>query len=324
MNTRKAHSGFTLVELLVVISIIGILVGLLLPAVQMAREAARRTQCSNNLKQQGLAMLNYESAHGTLPSMNWAFGPPCRARPYAQWGWGAAILPFLELSNTYNALDVGNTHFQSIVVEPIPEKLAILQQPLPVYRCPSDPAPARNVGRAWFYPNNPTPTATSTYVGNSEAFNVGCESSRPWANGVFTDLPVALGQITDGLSNTIGVGERRWQYKAVDGNIITARAGLAFGFSSTRHFDKIADSMGAGWPKLNYTGTNPFWARIGFSSSHVGGGQFLFCDGSVHFLSDSIDSSADPTTQISFPDTTIDTTWERLLSRQDGQPVGPF
>lgn len=324
MNLRTQHRGFTLVELLVVISIIGILVGLLLPAVQMARESARRMQCSNNLKQHGLAMLNYESAYGSLPTMNWAFGPPCRARQYAQWGWGATILPYIELSNTYNSLEVWKTHLQSIVVDPIPHKLTILQQPLPVFKCPSDPGPSRNVGRAWFYPNNPTPTATSNYVGNSEAFNVGCESSRPWANGVFTDRPISLASITDGLSNTVALGERRWQYKAVDGNIITARAGLAFGFTSTWGYDKIADSMGAGWPKLNYTGTNPFWARIGFSSSHHGGGQFLFCDGSVHFLSESVESSADATTQVSFPDTTIDTTWERLLSRKDGQTVQPF
>ena len=97
-----AKSGFTLVELLVVIAIIGILVGLLLPAVQAAREAARRMQCSNNLKQLGLAMLNYESSHKAFPSNNPLVVRPGDGLRYVQGPWTVAILPFMEQGNVYN------------------------------------------------------------------------------------------------------------------------------------------------------------------------------------------------------------------------------
>ena len=105
--SRMRRSAFTLVELLVVIAIIGILIGMLLPAVQSVREAARRTQCMNNMKQIGLAALNYESAHMHFPttgyvdySVNWT--DPSSYADEA-WVWGYSILPFIEQTNTYNA-----------------------------------------------------------------------------------------------------------------------------------------------------------------------------------------------------------------------------
>lgn len=326
MNVETSRKGFTIVELLVVISIIGILVGLLLPAVQMARESARRMQCSNNLKQQGVALLNYESASKTLPpGIGWQGVPnPCTAAPYAQWGWGAFIMPFVELGNTYNALGVGQTHLQEIVEKPIPEKVAILQQPVSLFRCPSDIGPDTNVLRSWFRRSDSTPTATSNYFASNESFQPGCESSRPHASGVFSDRPVRLAQITDGTSNTIALGERRWRYKAVDGSMVTTGAALVYGFRFTNGLFVLSDSFGGGWPRINYSHTWQRMAGMSFSSSHTGGVNVLFCDGSVHFLSESIESSAHPTWQVSWPDTTIDTTWERLLARADGQPVGTF
>ncbi len=110
MVRKKLLSGFTLVELLVVIAIIGILVGLLLPAVQSAREAARRMQCSNNLKQFGLAILNYESSYKAVPVAIWSSNP-LKGEPGAYdddgYGWQTSILPFMEQTALYNQLASG-------------------------------------------------------------------------------------------------------------------------------------------------------------------------------------------------------------------------
>ena len=112
MLFRKKRSGFTLVELLVVIAIIGILVALLLPAVQAAREAARRMSCGNNLKQIGLALHNYHDTYKTMPPAIVYTRPPAQnarnGRPY--WGWGALVLPYVEQTPLHDALDPGPRH----------------------------------------------------------------------------------------------------------------------------------------------------------------------------------------------------------------------
>ena len=102
--------GFTLVELLVVIAIIGILVALLLPAVQSAREAARRAQCSNNLKQMGLAMHNHHDTYKELPGAFWYKGADVGWSWKSAWSWNAQIMPFMEQSALYDQLDAANTH----------------------------------------------------------------------------------------------------------------------------------------------------------------------------------------------------------------------
>jgi prepilin-type N-terminal cleavage/methylation domain-containing protein len=99
----KTRNAFTLVELLVVIAIIGILIGMLLPAVQQVREAARRTDCGNKIRQLGLAIMNYESAHKALPP-GWTANDPLDAASAPGWGWSAQILPFVEAGNVYSSV----------------------------------------------------------------------------------------------------------------------------------------------------------------------------------------------------------------------------
>lgn len=202
--------GFTLVELLVVIAIIGILVGLLLPAVQAAREAARRMQCSNNFKQLGLAVHNYESAYRRLPS-GWisssADGDP-------GWGWSAALLPFME----------GNTIHQQIdarlpIAAPIHDKVRLYS--VPSFICPSDPGDklfgiAKAAGSGPPGGGNPEnvdqgaplfPIAKSNYVGMFGTFKL--EDAPFKGDGVFFgNSRTKFRDIRDGLSNTLIVGER--------------------------------------------------------------------------------------------------------------------
>ncbi|HEY2253284.1 MAG TPA: DUF1559 domain-containing protein, partial [Planctomycetaceae bacterium] len=138
--SRYHRRGFTLIELLVVIAIIAVLVGLLLPAVQQAREAARRAQCKNNLHQLGLALHNYHDMAGTLPP-GWIGGATMPNR----WGWGTMILPQLDQGTLYNALagaqgmDINSNMAMgfSAVMTTLPQP-GLLQTVLPVYRCPSD------------------------------------------------------------------------------------------------------------------------------------------------------------------------------------------
>ena len=146
LGKRHLSRGFTLIELLVVIAIIAILIALLLPAVQQAREAARRTQCRNNLKQIGLALHNYHDTFRLFPPGVIRDGQ----NNSEAWGWTVFILPFLEQANLYNQLDPDTYRLRDLLAGlnptyPAPTaNAAILQNPLSVFICPSDP----NSGRA--------------------------------------------------------------------------------------------------------------------------------------------------------------------------------
>ncbi len=221
---RRLKLGFTLVELLVVIAIIGILVGLLLPAVQAAREAARRMQCGNNLKQLGLALHNYESAHQKLPP-GWIFSQGLSypggtgstgtgTNGQGSWGWPAFILPFIEQKNLYDSLAVGQD--MRVALDDT-VRLATMQLKQATFRCPSDTAPDINDQRrlAGFAGTNRN-IATSNYVG----WNSG---SWGWIDGdtanggsvrrgvMQPNKSTKFGEITDGLSNTIAIGERMYK-----------------------------------------------------------------------------------------------------------------
>jgi prepilin-type N-terminal cleavage/methylation domain-containing protein/prepilin-type processing-associated H-X9-DG protein len=276
--------GFTLIELLVVIAIIAILIALLLPAVQQAREAARRTQCRNNLKQMGLALHNYHDNHQVFPGAfvsHRVVGGTANASH--GWSWAVFIMPFLDQGPLYNEINPGMTQiqhpdyeFQGNVWDTAASR-PITQTPLSVYRCPSDRGRAINNQRGNF--------ATSNYVGvyGSHA-DAGTHTGR--GNGLmWTNSDIGIRDVGDGTSNVIIIGERAFTNSAATGR--PWRGAIWAGTSS---------SIGAGWaathrgfwgpPSTHCINCANEWA---FSSLHTGGAHFLLADGSVRFVSENVD-----------------------------------
>lgn len=265
------REAFTLVELLVVIAIIGVLVALLLPAVQAAREAARRMSCQNNLKQIGLGFHNYHDTYKTFPG---GFIRSIDAENNRGWGWGTFILPFVEQQPLYDQLNP-NANPMVLGTQPASAPFTAVQTRLDVYRCPSDTGDDHNTNR-WRM-------ATSNYSGVMGYHNAPDQTTV--ANGMLFGLwgPRRIGfeDVGDGTSNVLFVGERclgRAQGTTVYSGAIWA--GNANGWAATmRHF----------WdnPKDQYVinGTDAF----GYSSRHAGGAQFVLVDGSVRYLSETID-----------------------------------
>ena len=301
-DVAQRRPGFTLVELLVVIAIIGILVGLLLPAVQAAREAARRMQCSNNLKQLGLSILNHESSYkkfpkGTigraLPSGNYPAAAPFPPRtPFI-----AHVLPFIEQGNIFSLYDLtlnfnhaNNTQARS--------------QKLPFMQCPSDQenipwAPTNdykgnygvNWGRWSFIDQggpatNPAPLNVTHSVGKAP---------------FYIDFGARFSDLTDGSSNTLCMMEMLQPPRDHSGDLtdrrgriwnddsgcyqISARIGPN---SRSPDFGQCIDNLLQGWPCTRNTAqTLDFF--MGSRSRHTGGVNVVLCDGSVQFISNSVD-----------------------------------
>jgi prepilin-type N-terminal cleavage/methylation domain-containing protein len=188
--------GFTLVELLVVIAIIGVLVGLLLPAVQAAREAARRMQCSNNLKQIGLAMLNYESATKRIPP-SICINP--RVTTNASWSIHGRLFPYLEQNALANQVDLSVNWDK----QPILNRLAI-----PTYRCPSDPK--ASIAREHTSGVNLFPTTYAFNVGGWFVYDP--VSGRGGNGSTYPNANIGIQAISDGTSNTLWGSEvHAWQ-----------------------------------------------------------------------------------------------------------------
>jgi prepilin-type N-terminal cleavage/methylation domain-containing protein/prepilin-type processing-associated H-X9-DG protein len=283
----KRSRGFTLIELLVVISIIGVLIALLLPAVQAAREAARRVQCVNNLKQMGLALQNYHDALGTFP-MSYA----ARSRfldgatDTAQgWGWGSMILPQLEQGPLFNALNF---------VAPVegPQNSTVIRSGLAAYVCPSDPMPGGPfpvVDKSGNVLATMGPTSYAACVGDDFADSTTGLNNDGLGNGVmFRNSGIRVAGITDGTSQTVVVGERAWSitsgpWAGVVTNGVVNRGPVNPCPRTGAPFYLAATLVQAHCNVLN-TDTDPDGGLDDFSSRHPGGANFVFADGSVRFL----------------------------------------
>jgi prepilin-type N-terminal cleavage/methylation domain-containing protein/prepilin-type processing-associated H-X9-DG protein len=318
LHSRRSVAGFTLVELLVVIAIIGILVGLLLPAVQAAREAARRMSCSNNLRQLGLAMHNYESTHQSFPPawiINETASNPTvifNVRPYGQF-----ILPFLEQGNLANLM---NTRAPAINEAPglgfnpadVQQNLLAIQQPLATFVCPSAPGgreriydgglPAGSGGvpfaMSWrAAPSDYTATTGVRGVFAQLAYANVTPGPRHGALGVANARDSKLSSITDGTSNTFLLGERTgggdiYLRTVRDTSSLAPILGAANGggwgdFLNGEHWLQGALQDGTQGPNGGPCAINCTNRRgDGFHSFHPGGLHFVMADGSVQFVAE--------------------------------------
>lgn len=331
-NRQTRKRGFTLIELLVVIAIIAILIALLLPAVQQAREAARRTECKNSLKQFGLALHNYESSHNCFPpgwiEQTGIAGSGVRA---ANWGWMCYVLPYIDQANLYNQLPVGNVSL-AMALDDV-ASLRQMTRPMKGFRCTSDTAPdMNNIHTLLANSGTPQQTTVTNYVG---ANGGGDWSPNQLTNftldGIFgVNSRTRIAEITDGTSNTIMVGERAWELptpappgaNAVGKDICGAAA--IFGVSFSGQFYAQETTLSRGLYGINQTGPDPTAGgnnntsvcRSSYSSRHVGGSQFLLADGSVRFVSENIQRNQSGLQG--------DYLFQNLLNKSDGFVVGEF
>jgi prepilin-type N-terminal cleavage/methylation domain-containing protein/prepilin-type processing-associated H-X9-DG protein len=308
--------GFTLVELLVVIAIIGILVSLLLPAVQSAREAARRMQCSNNVKQIGLALHNYHTSHGMFPpgAQTVNIQPRSWTTGYGI-GWMMSILPYFEQSNAWDKVDTkaasaGDFDYNSTHLQTFNNFAPAM------YVCPSSPLPkfsylgqtkinvliANYTGIA----GADAQDASQRWIGtNTHAFN-----GTLYANSL-----TRVDDLRDGSTNVIVVGEQSAWATDTAGNLVDCRSGGPHGAwlgtmrfkqeamgdpYSERVFNTCTVSHAINTKTCQYISDyrdSPYWGdlvtntdnRAPLKSSHPGGAMFCFGDGSVHFLSATLD-----------------------------------
>jgi len=328
LKHSNAKVGFTLVELLVVITIIGILISLLLPAVQAAREAARRLQCQNNLKQMSLASLSHEQVYGFFPSGGW--GSSWEADPDLGFGqnqpggWAYSILPFMEQQAIYSLGSDG----QPDVITSTQKTGAVTreQTPLAVLTCPSRrravsyPRPLGATGGMYvmdYYNSNTFTTAASMdYAGNGGGSFIYCPSPGTMAIGklnsywsscsdvsstgvIYYHSQTTISSISDGASNTLLIGEKYLNPdNYLDGEDPADDAGHFEGHGSD--VDRWASESNL--PMQDRPNYPNYYS---FGSAHVDGCHFAFCDGSVHPISYAIDAAV----------------YARLGNRKDGEPV---
>ncbi|MBI1247558.1 DUF1559 domain-containing protein [bacterium] len=302
----KKHRGFTLVELLVVIAIIGVLIALLLPAVQQAREAARRMSCQNNLKQLGLASHNFHDTYGNLP-------PGCHNDDNNGMGWGVYLLPYVEQDNLQNLIvaqvkakqssgangllpkggytgNVDSAPYNRCYTYPGWSNNSMAKQKLEAFRCPSNAlAETDNNG-----------FGASSYCGNM-GDNIYFSSNGSASTGLLIDpfynnetWVVKFSEITDGLSNTLLFGE------VGQSQGVTVQQNNSYSFPVWIGCNNDGTWSHKDWGTggcMRVAGPSyPMNIRVGsqsdmtFGSFHPGGAQFVFADGGVHFISENVNT----------------------------------
>jgi len=340
---RNPKSAFTLVELLVVITIIGILIALLLPAVQAAREAARRMQCQNNLKQLALGFLNHEQIHGFLPTGGWYWslaGEPERGFGRRQpAGWTYTVLPFIEQDMLFNiAADTPPTANGATPAERQTKITNMVQTPLAVYYCPTRRPPllCPDISSSPQYPLNASaqhsPSARTDYAANSGTMMVLWQGGGvptqatmhavdqpgyqwfPTFNAIkncdgvsYLISTVKMTDITDGASQTYLLGEK---YIIAD-HYTSGQTGIDnnpiyCGFDWDWHRWVCEPDSGGNWVPAAPLPDQPGYDNYyRFGSAHSNGLNMAFCDGSVQFINYSIDPE----------------THRRLGNRKDGMTI---
>jgi prepilin-type N-terminal cleavage/methylation domain-containing protein len=305
----KSRAAFTLVELLVVITIIGILIALLLPAVQSVREAARRTQCGNNLKQIGIAFQAVHAKYNFFPNAGTGYECPrtmingVPASPDKQaWSWGYQILPMLGYDTLW-----ANTSDQLVSSTPIAS-----------YFCPTRRRPIAIMAGSWCVHNYPR--AMTDYAGNAGTTTDGGDGAGVWGDGSkdgvvdrMGTVAISLAKIIDGAQQTILVGEKLLN---VDYCTTLCQPDDNDGYVGGMQDDvsRWCPNNGSGYigPRIDYHGpvdpmSHLYPHNYIFGSSHAQLAQFVFCDGSVHGLSYNIDVE----------------TFRRLCARNDRLPIDP-
>ncbi len=317
---KQKFRGFTLIELLVVIAIIAVLIALLLPAVQQAREAARRTQCKNNMKQLGLAVHNYLDVYLTFPiGTRYATTSP---------NWRVGLLPYMDQANVYNQLSFAG----SFANYPYSGNTVLHNLFLTVYKCPSSTLPGNSTTVA----GNGTaggPGMTHDYVGISGATGAADSSSMcspehryggiSCFNGVLpANFNYKISSLTDGTSNVVVIAEQSGAIATSDirANYNGGWGGYTLDMATTAGFaswTSSTDAWGTGITTIRYApnpksapgGSNEVYdLNTALTSYHAGGVHVLMADGAVRFISDSLDF----------------TTLSNLAARADGAVIGEF
>ena len=287
MSHTIRRRGFTLIELLVVIAIIAVLIALLLPAVQQAREAARRSQCKNNLKQMGLALHNYEETHRRFPSSGQGLGSGPLGQNFDRHALFTHILPFLDQGGRYNQFDFGSYYNQTAANQ------AIAKGVISGYLCPSASLRSGNTDAQGYGAIDYGATIHTNIDPNT-----GLPNSTFMVHGGLRWECTRMGQITDGTSSTMAIGEdvgRHDQMNSLYDDPVTpsvkrshwrwAEPDNAFGVSFTPNFHRnpFGGPATCLWKDMNCGPNDELF------SFHIGGTHALFCDGHVQFITDNMD-----------------------------------
>lgn len=297
---RQKSVGFSILELLVVIAIINLLALLVLPAVQRAREASRRMQCSSNLRQIGLALHEYHNVHGTFPIANLSL---------RYWSWQAATLPFVSEQPTYDLINYSSGFlrcFDALKYESESGSPSAAGIAFNVFSCPSDSFAGMRAGVGGLSKHQ----VMMSYLGVSGSrtdISVPCNGrdasrdgmlyshrvlfERPECNMFFPSVPTSMRNVTDGTSQTLFVGERGVPRVNRLGNHLYGWLLCGTGYNEAGEGDHVL-SVGNGFFHPSPEGDDPDGENLAQASHywthHPGGGHFLYVDGSVHFLDYSI------------------------------------